>query len=81
MPSSKTTDPAAAPKAPLKPEDVLLLFAKNLKTIREWYRSAPGRGIEVGHHMVGEIAAGDTLSALEAALAGRTWEPPKPHGR
>lgn len=80
MQSSKTTESHAAPKAPPKPEEVLLLFAKNMKTIREWYRSAPGRGIEIGHHMVGEIAAGDTLSALEAALRGQTWEPPRAQG-
>ena len=87
--SSKETKPArptsesAAPKSAekrnspnLKAEEILVLFAKNLKAIREWYAAAPGRGIEVGHYTVGEIAAGDTLSALTAALEGRTWQPP-----
>lgn len=78
-----TTSASGSKPEPAKParkpttEEVLALFLRNLQTIRDWYRAAPGRGVELGHIMMGEISAGDTASALEAALQGRTWEPPK----
>lgn len=77
MTHSSKIKTAEAPKRTPAAQDVLALYAKNLLAIRNWYRAAPGRGIEVGHYMVGEISAGDNLDALQKALEGKAWQPPE----
>lgn len=82
MPSSPTEPHPHERKTPtpISPAGILTLYLQNLRTMRDWYKAAPGRGIEVGHHMVGELSAGDNAAALEAALDGKTWQPPSlPH--
>ncbi|MBS0328239.1 MAG: hypothetical protein JSR30_00170 [Proteobacteria bacterium] len=65
------------PKKTKKPsaEEVLALLLENCNRIREWYRKQPGTGQPINHHTAGELNMGDMASALEAAMAGRRWEP------
>lgn len=49
----------------------------NMRLIREWYRSQPHSGREIGHIVMLELVAADVVSALELAIEGKTWQPPK----
>lgn len=56
---------------------VLILYYRNRQAQAEWYRSAPSRGVELGHIQVGEMAASDDAQALDLALQGKSWQPPE----
>ncbi len=69
--------PPPAPKAPETPAIPAwaTLYRENLEAIRVFYRRSETAGQELGHFILLEMAAADSISALDAAIAGKKWQP------
>lgn len=70
-PSKKSASPKGAPTA----DEVIVLFMKNVRNIREFYKLQPGSGQELGFITMTELMMGLIETALELAIAGKEWEP------
>lgn len=58
-----------------KPTSPTGQFKRNLGLMADWYR-AQDSGPERGLNVVAEIVLRDVAAALDAALAGKDWQPP-----
>lgn len=57
------------------PEEILALYATNMKLIREWYASQAQAGPELGYNVIAERVCGLAVTALSNAIDGKVWKP------
>lgn len=69
-PLKKITAPAVSA------EQSLALFARNLESIRRWYRGATYAGREMGHVVLNELILANVATALSLAMEGKEWVAP-----
>ncbi len=75
-PAPTAKEKKARPPAASLNDETFRLFHANLNAMREWYRAKADRGHNYGIYVTLEIAISDVLTALGAAIEGKTWEPP-----